>query len=59
MNTATLLEIVNTRMRCPDDNNPTSRSFLYELSTALTRLQELEKAQQLANSSPRESDNSD
>ena len=43
MNTKTLLKIVETRMKCPDENNPTTKSFLFELHKALERLEEFEK----------------
>lgn len=43
MDAKTLLEVVETRMKCSDENNPTTKSFLFELHKALERLQELEK----------------
>ncbi|MBQ2396037.1 MAG: hypothetical protein II304_03185 [Bacteroidales bacterium] len=43
MDAKTLLEIVDTRLKCPDENNPTTRSFLFELHKALERLDEYEK----------------
>lgn len=42
MNTKTLLEIVDNRIKS-NDGNPTTHSFLYELHQALERLQEYEK----------------
>ena len=43
MNAKTLLEVVETRMKCSDENNPTTKSFLFELHKALERLEEFEK----------------
>lgn len=43
MDVKTLLEVVETRIKCPDENNPTTKSFLFELHKALERLDELEE----------------
>ena len=37
-----LLEIIQTRMKCIDDN-PTSKSLLFEIYTALERLDRFEE----------------
>lgn len=42
MNTRTLLQIVDTRIK-GSDGNPTSRSFLFELHKALERLDSFER----------------
>jgi len=42
MDTSTLLEIINTRIRA-NDANPTKGTFLYELAKALERLQQYEE----------------
>ena len=42
MNTKTLLEIVDNRIKS-NDGNPTSHSFLYELHQALERLHKYEE----------------
>lgn len=45
MSTEQLIEILKVRRDCDANQNPTSQSFLYELSLALERLKKYEDAE--------------